>query len=195
MIIIERKKRPTGSNALNCNQELVKWLFQISGGVDLAHLSRCTWRTCPAHTSFSFLNLCKLTVEEGLNHRSEMLSPDIHWLQNLSQLIAKSHKALYTEGAFFLLHPLQHFWRLLHTWEIAIEQLQSITQVHTYVTLCARYLHGNRRCSDYICICTFTLFASRSGIYVHEIRHPALEKLKHCSINFCCKLFIKSGDN
>ena len=38
-------------------------------------------------------------------------------------------------------------------------------------------------------------FASRSEIYVHEIRHPALEKLKHCSINFCCKLFIKSGDN
>ena len=30
--------------------------------------------------------------------------------------------------------------------------------LHTYVTLCARYLHGNQRCSDYICICTFSLF-------------------------------------
>ena len=157
MIISLRKKRPTGSNALNCNQELVKWLFQISGGVDLAHLSHYTWRTCPAHTSFSIFNLCKLTVEEGLNHRSKMLSSGIHWLQNLSQLIAKTHKALYTEGASSC-DPLHYFWRLLHTWEIAIEQVQSITQVHTCVTLCARYLHGNRRCSDYICIRTFTLF-------------------------------------
>ena len=38
-------------------------------------------------------------------------------------------------------------------------------------------------------------FALRSGIYVHEIRHPALEKLKHCSNDFCCNSFIKSGDN
>ena len=38
-------------------------------------------------------------------------------------------------------------------------------------------------------------FASRSEIYVHEIRHPALEKLKHCSNDFCCNSFIKSGNN
>ena len=31
-------------------------------------------------------------------------------------------------------------------------------------------------------------FASRSEIYVHE-------KLKHCSNDFCCNSFIKSGDN
>ena len=62
---------------------MVKWWFQISGGVDLAHLSRYMWRTCPAHTSFSFFQFVQVDCWRG---SKSSLRDVIFWYS----LIAKS---------------------------------------------------------------------------------------------------------